>query len=198
MLLRDNYGKNRAYNNNIEQYLINQRQTAQRAPRTRVNQFIRAEQIRVIGPEGENFDVLPLSEALKKASDLGMDLIEISANTNPPIAKIMDYGRFKYLESKKAKAAKAKAHNVETKSIQVKIGTGDHDLELKAKKISDWIKEGHRVKIDLFLKGRSKYMDFAFLRERLDRVMKLISVDHKIAEPTKKSLKGITVVVEKQ
>ena len=77
------------------------------------------------------------------------------------------------------------------------MGTGEHDLNLKAKKASEWLKEGHRVRIDLFLPGRAKYMDEAFLKERLDRVFKLITEDFKIAEAPKKGPKGLTSVIER-
>lgn len=153
--------------------------------------------MRLIGPEGENFGVVSTKEALAKAQEMDMDLIEISPNTNPPIAKIMDYGKFLYTESKKQKSIKTKAKTVEVKSLQVKVGTGDHDLGLKAKKASEWLKEGHRVKIDLFLPGRTKYMNEAFLRERLNRVFKLITEDFKISEEPKRGPKGLTSVIER-
>lgn len=165
--------------------------------RTRINHQIRASELRVIGENGENLGVLPLSNALQMAETAGLDLIEISPNANPPIAKIADYGRFQYAENKKQKAAKAKAHTIELKTLQVKIGTGDHDLALKAKKASEWLREGHRIKIDLFLPGRSKYMNRDFLQERLDRVLILISEPYKIAEKPQKSPKGLTIIVEK-
>jgi translation initiation factor IF-3 len=125
-------------------------------------------------------------------------LIEISPNSNPPIVKIMDYGKFLYEEKKKQKEAKSKAHTTETKIIQVKMNTGEHDLELKAKNISKWIKEGNRIKLDLFLKGREKYMDKAFLKERLERILRLVSEDYKVAEEPKKSPKGLSMVLEKK
>jgi len=135
---------------------------------------------------------------MEAAQAAGLDLIEISPNANPPVAKIMDYGKFQYDEKKKDRAARAKIQTVEIKNVQVKIGTGDHDLELKAKKASEWLAEGHRVKIDLFLTGRSKYMDFKFLKERMDRILRLISVEYKIADEPKKSLKGVTAIIEKK
>lgn len=164
----------------------------------RINHQIRAAELRVIGPVGENFGVISLKDALDKAIAAGLDLIEISPNAVPPIAKIMDYGKFQYDQNKKLKAAKAKAHVIEVKNVQVKIGTGEHDLELKAKKASEWLKEGHRIKIDLFLTGRSKYMEFNFLKERLERILKLITEEYTIAEAPKKALKGLTVIIEKK
>ncbi len=165
--------------------------------RTRINEAIRADELRVIGPEGENYGVISLDKALEKAREAELDLIEISPNAKPPVAKIMDYGKFVYAENKKKKDSKAKIQNVETKAIQITIGTGDHDLDLKAKKAGEWLREGHRIKIDLFLRGRAKYMDQKFLRERLERILNFIPESFKVAESPQKSPKGLTLVIEK-
>ena len=109
----------------------------------------------------------------------------------------MDYGKFRYAENKKLKVANTKARSVEIKNIQVKVGTGDHDLELKAKKASGWLKEGNRIKIDLFLPGRTKYMDMNFLKDRMERLLKLITEEYKIADEAKKSPKGLTIIIER-
>ncbi len=162
----------------------------------RINNFIRAENVRLIGPQGENFGVVATRDAVAKAQELGFDLVEISPNAVPPIAKIVDYGKFLYAENKKQKIIKAKTRTVEVKSLQIKVGTGEHDLNLKAKKASEWLKEGHRVKIDLFLPGRTKYMNESFLKERLERVFKLISENFKVAEEPKRSPKGLTAMIE--
>ena len=166
-------------------------------PRTKINHQIRAKELRVITDTGENFGVLSLSEALQKATELGLDLIEISPTAVPPVAKIMDYGKFQYQQSKKLKEAKTRSHVTETKSLQVKIGTSEHDLELKAKNASKWLKEGHRVKIDLFLVGRSKYTDMGFKKERLDRVLTLISEEYRLSGEPIKSPKGLSVTLER-
>jgi translation initiation factor IF-3 len=151
----------------------------------------------VIGPEGENFGVLPLSEAIARAQEAGLDLIEISPNAVPPVAKIMEYGKFQYEQSKKRREIKAKSHVTETKAVQVKIGTGDHDLNLKARKAAEWLAEGHRVRVDLFLWGRYKYMEFNFLKDRLEQFLKLIPQEYKLAEPIAKSLKGLSTTLER-
>ena len=168
------------------------------AIRVKINHQIRAQELRVITAEGENLGVLPMSKALEEARTRGLDLIEISPTAVPPIAKIMDYGKYLYDEKKKVKSARAKTVTTEVKTVQVKIGTGEHDLELKAKRVSEWLAEGNRVKIDLFLVGRSKYMDFNFLKERLERILKLITVDYKIAQDAVKGPKGLTIYVEKK
>jgi translation initiation factor IF-3 len=165
--------------------------------RTRINKAIRAPELRVIGPEGENLGTLSLADALKKSDELKLDLIEISPKAKPPVAKITDYGEWRYETKRKASKAKAKAHVTETKSVQVKIGTGDHDQQLKAKRAAEWLAEGHRVKVDLFLWGRYKYMDKEFLKERLERFLKIIPAEYKIADPIKKSPKGFTATLER-
>jgi translation initiation factor IF-3 len=165
--------------------------------KTRINHAIRATELRVVGPEGENLGILSLSEALAAAEARSLDLIEISPTATPPVAKIMDYGKYRYQTGRKAREIKAKSHVTETKSVQVKIGTGDHDQQLKAKRIAEWLDEGHRVKVDLFLWGRYKYMEEAFLKERLDRFLKIIPTDYKTADPVKKGPKGYTTTIER-
>ncbi len=164
--------------------------------RERINNQIRAKELRVIDSDNQNLGILSFEEALKIATERGLDLIEMSPNAVPPVAKIMDYGKYQYEASKKLKKAKG-AKPTETKSIQVKIGTGDHDLELKAKTASKWLKEGHRIKIELYLSGRSKYLDEKFLKGRLDRILHLITEDYKVSDPYKKGPKGLTTIIEK-
>lgn len=163
---------------------------------TRINERINSRELRVIGPQGENFGILSKTEALQKARELGLDLIEVSAGARPPVAKIADFGKYRYEEQKKEKQAK-KGHVSEVKNVQVKLGTGDHDLSLKAKKTSEWLAQGHRVKIDLFLPGRAKYLDEKFLKERIERMLKLVSVEYRVSDPAKKSPKGMTAIIEK-
>ena len=163
---------------------------------TRINHKIYARELRVIGSKGENLGVLTLSEALKAADNVGLDLIEISPTANPPVAKIADFGKWLYEENKKAKDSK-KSRPSEVKIVQVKLGTGNHDLMLKAKRASEWLAEGDRVRVDLFLPGRSKYMDEKFLKQRIERMLQLVSVDYKVAESAKKSPKGMSCLIEK-
>jgi translation initiation factor IF-3 len=166
--------------------------------RERINNQIRAKELRVLDSENKNLGILSIKDALELAQNQGLDLIEISPNSNPPIARIMDFGKYQYEANKKLKKAKSGAKPTETKSIQIKIGTGDHDLELKAKTASKWLKEGHRIKVELFLAGRAKYMDERFLKERLDRILHLITEDYKISDSYKKGPKGLTTTIERK
>ena len=166
--------------------------------RERINNQIRATELRVLDSENKNLGVLSIRDALELAQNQGLDLIEIAPNANPPLGKIMDFGKYKYEVNKKLKKQKGGAKNTETKGIQIKIGTGDHDLELKAKTASKWLKDGHRIKVELFLAGRAKYMDEKFLKERLDRVLHFITLDYKISDAYKRGPKGLTIMIEKK
>lgn len=166
--------------------------------KNRINNQIRTEEVRLIeGAEGMPTGVMKTADAIALAAEHGLDLIEITATANPPIAKIMDYGKFEYEQNKKLKEAKAKAHKTETKAIQIKVATGDNDLALKARKASEWLAEGHRVKVELYLVGRSKFTNDTFKKERLDRVLQLITENYKIAEAFKTSPRGVMVTIER-
>lgn len=165
--------------------------------RIRMNEGIRAREVRLISPEGANLGVVSTDEALARARDLGLDLIEISSQASPPVAKITDYGKFKYEQRKKEKEIRAKARVTETKVTQVKIGTSERDMHIKASKVAEWLREGNRVKVDLFLWGRYKTMEFSFLKDRLERFLTIIPEAYKVAEEIQKSPKGLSVVLER-
>lgn len=165
--------------------------------KARINAQIRAPELRVIGVEGENLGVIATSEALKIAQESELDLIEVSPNAKPPVAKIMDYGKFQYEQQKKEREVRAKSHVTETKAVQVEVGTGENDLLRKARQAAGWLKEGHRVRVELFLKGRYKYMDPNFLKERLKRFVLMVPEDYRIAEDIQKGPKGFNVILEK-
>ncbi len=167
------------------------------AEKIRINREIRAKELRVIGAEGENLGVLSLEDALLAAKTANLDLIEISPNAVPPVAKVTDYGKFEYERSKKERAARAKAKVSETKEVQIKVGTGDNDMRLKAKKAAQWLEEGHRVRAELFLKGRYKSMEEAFLKTRLEKFLVLIPYAYRVSEPITRSPKGFACIVER-
>lgn len=164
-----------------------------------MNESIRARELRVIDPEQGNLGVLSTEEAIKIARDQGLDLIEISSDTKPPIAKIMDYGQFQYEQKKKQKEIKAKQKvaSTEVKSIQVKIGTGENDMMVKARRASEWLAEGNRVKVELYLRGRSKFLQKDFLHERLKRLLDMLTEEYRLVDEIKKSPKGIMTTIER-
>lgn len=163
----------------------------------RINREIRAAELRVIGAEGENLGVLSIADALKAAEAATLDLIEISPNARPPVAKVMDYGKFQYELKKRESAARAKAKVSETKEVQIKVGTSENDMRLKARKAAEWLDEGHRVRAELFLKGRYKGMEEAFLKSRLEKFLLLIPYPYRIAEPVTRAPKGFAGIIER-
>lgn len=120
----------------------------------RTNRRIKAREVRVIGPEGEQLGVLPIDQALARAQELGMDLVEVSPMAKPPVCKIMDYGRFKYLEKKKQNEAKKKQVVVQLKEVKLRPRTEEHDYTTKMKKVREFLGEANKARITVMFRGR--------------------------------------------
>lgn len=120
----------------------------------RFNQYIQADQVRVIDENGENIGVLSTRAALDRARDAGLDLVEISPNVVPPVCKILDVGKFRYEAQKKANAARKTQKTQEIKEIKMRPNIDDHDYETKTKAIVKFITNGDKVKVTLRFKGR--------------------------------------------
>lgn len=150
----------------------------------------------LLGPEGGNFGTVSLAEALAKAKEADTDLIEISPNAIPPVCRIMDYGKYLYQLEKKSKDAK-KAATSEMKNVRIGIGTSQNDLERQAAQASKFLQEGHKVRIELALRGRAKYLPKDFHKERIERILHLIPEKHKIAEDLKRGPRGSYMVIER-
>jgi len=153
--------------------------------------------VRVLDENGKNVGLMKTADALKTAKEKELDLIEISPKAKPPIAKIMDFGKFLYQENKKQKEVFRKTVDIEMKSVRIHLGTSEHDLGLKAKKASQFLSEGHRLRLELFLKGREKYLDHEFLKGRLSRIVNLITEKYRILQDMKKGPRGLVMIVEK-
>lgn len=137
---------------------------------------------------------MPLAEALRLANEAGLDLIEISPTAKPPVAKITDRGKYFYAEEKKRRQAAKKQKDVEIKSVRIGIGTSLHDLEIRAKQADEFLTEGNKIKIDLHLRGREKYLDKKFLEGRIERVLNLISRPFE-KEEIKKGQRGLSLTL---
>ncbi|MBC9207040.1 translation initiation factor IF-3 [Roseomonas aerophila] len=120
----------------------------------RVNEDIRVPQVRLIDEEGEMIGVMSAREALLRAYDAGMDLLEISPNAVPPVCKITDYGKYKYEQQKKANEARKKQKIVEIKEIKVRPNIDDHDYDVKMRSAKSFLEEGDKVKVTLRFRGR--------------------------------------------
>jgi len=120
----------------------------------RTNRRIRARELRVIGPEGEQLGVIPLETALAKAAEFGLDLVEVSPMAKPPVCKIMDYGKFKYETKKKANEAKKKQTVVKLKEVKFRPKTEEHDYAFKVKAVRVFLEEGNKARITVMFRGR--------------------------------------------
>jgi translation initiation factor IF-3 len=120
----------------------------------RTNRRIRARELRVIGPEGEQLGVLQLEVALAKAAEFGLDLVEVSPMAKPPVCKIMDYGKFKYETKKKANEAKKKQTVVKLKEVKFRPKTEEHDYNFKVKAVREFLEEGNKARITVMFRGR--------------------------------------------
>jgi translation initiation factor IF-3 len=119
----------------------------------RINRQIKAQQVRLV-VEGQGARIISLQEALKLADEMGLDLVEISPNQDPPVCKIMDYGKWKFEQSKKKKEQQKKQHVIEVKELKLTPQISDHDYQIKLKKVLEFLQEGNKVKITLKFKGR--------------------------------------------
>lgn len=120
----------------------------------RCNRQIRSREVRVIGAEGQQVGILPTEEALALAAEQGLDLVEVAPNAEPPVCRVMDYGKYKYEQQKKQQEARKKQTVVQIKEIKVRPKTDDHDFETKVKHIRRFLDEGDRCKVTVFFRGR--------------------------------------------
>ncbi len=120
----------------------------------RRNEQIRAREVRLIGAEGEQLGLVPRNDAIAMAMEHGMDLVEVAANADPPVCRIMDYGKFKYEQQKKKQEAKKRQAVVNIKEIKIRPKTDEHDFATKVKHIRRFLEDGDRCKVTLFFRGR--------------------------------------------
>ncbi|NLA41009.1 MAG: translation initiation factor IF-3 [Smithella sp.] len=120
----------------------------------RINREIRATNVRVINEEGQPLGVIPLEEAMAHAERAGLDLVEVSANADPPVCKIMDYGKFRYKQSKKIHDARKTQTVIHVKEIRLRPKTESHDLQVKIKHIKKFLEQRDKVKISMMFRGR--------------------------------------------
>ncbi|MEI6803770.1 MAG: translation initiation factor IF-3 [Burkholderiales bacterium] len=146
----------------------------------RLNREIMAPEVRLSGPENEPLGVVSLMEALRMAGELDVDLVEIAATANPPVCRLMDYGKFKYQEQKKAAEAKAKQTVIDIKEIKFRPGTDDGDYNIKLRNIKRFLAEGDKCKITLRFRGREithQEIGMALLQRMRDDLGDLIVVE---------------------
>jgi translation initiation factor IF-3 len=137
----------------------------------RINRAIRVPEVRLIDEDGAQLGVVPTVQALEMARQRDLDLVEVAANAMPPVCKLLDYGRFKYEQTKKEREAKKHQHATELKELRLRPGTDDHDVDVRARSARRFIEEGHKVRLLVRFRGReAAHPEIA--RSQIDRIVK--------------------------
>ncbi|MBW2700876.1 MAG: translation initiation factor IF-3 [Deltaproteobacteria bacterium] len=133
---------------------FDRRSRGPKEPATKINRQIRARELRVIGDDGEQLGILSLNEAIELAENNGLDLVEVSSTSRPPVCRIMDYGKFKYNQKKKERSAKRHQASQQMKEVKLRPKTEEHDYNFKLKHITRFLMEGNKVKVTVRFRGR--------------------------------------------
>ena len=131
-----------------------QRPDNRRLPPVRINERIRVPEVRVIGEEGEQMGVMDVRDAIRSARERGLDLVEVAPNADPPVCRIIDFGKFQYEAKKKANEAKKKQVTITVKEVKFRPGTDVHDYEYRMKHAREWLGDGDKVKATIWFRGR--------------------------------------------
>ena len=154
-------------------------------PIARINHQIKARELRVINAQGEHLGVMSTSDALKLAEESDLDLVEISPSANPPVAKIINYDKYRYQVEKEEQQKRKSAKRIEVKNIRISVRIGQHDMETKARQADQFLTEGKKVKVEMLLRGREKAnIEYAF--GQLNKFLNLISAPREMEHPPKK------------
>ncbi|MDO8558045.1 MAG: translation initiation factor IF-3 [bacterium] len=160
------------------------------------NENIRAPEVRVISSDGKQIGVMPTAEGIRLAKEKGLDLIEIVPNAQPPVCKIMDFGKYLYQTAKEEHKRKAHAHEVEVRGMRIGVHISRHDLEVKAGKAKQFLEKGDKVKVDFMLRGREKaHPELA--KAKLKEFLDILPISIKIEQEPKRQPWGFTMIIGK-
>ena len=132
--------------------LLNRKGNAIERFQTRINEQIRISSVRVVAEDGEQLGIIPTEDALAKARDAGLDLVEVAPNEKPPVCRIMDYGKYKYQRSKKAQGGQT--HHTRTKELRLRPKTGQHDIDFKVRQARQFLQQKNKVQVSVVFRGR--------------------------------------------
>ena len=161
----------------------------------RINEKIRCSEVRLISAEGEQLGILSLVDALSQAKNEGLDLVEVAPNSDPPVCRVMDYGKFRYEASKKVQEARKKTKGGQMKEIKLRPHTADHDLGFKIENLKKFLEKKHRVKVSVFFRGREMAFMKAgddLLKRVAEEVIDIGSVDQ---PPSREARNRMTMVI---
>jgi len=160
----------------------------------RINEAIRAQELRVIGPDGDQIGILTRAEALLEAERQNLDLVEISPNANPPVVRIVDWGKYNYQKTKEMQRNRKHAKASEVKQMRLGLKIGTNDLEIKLRKIRSFLEEGHKVKIMAFFRGREMaHQELGY--QLLERIAQALSETAVVDQTPQLSGKNLSIVV---
>ena len=142
-------------------------------PRYRINQYIRLPELQLIDEQGKPLGVVPTAQALELAQERGLDLVEVNPTVRPPIAKLMDFGQFQYKQQKLIQAQRSKAKKIETKGVRLSFKIGQHDRDVRMRQAQKFLGEGHKVRLEMVLRGREKAFGEAVRQQLLQFVTEL-------------------------
>ncbi len=147
---------------------------------TRINEDITAAEVRVVGEDGEMKGVMSVAEGVKLAEEAGLDLVEVSPNANPPVCKILDYGKYKYEQQKKASEARKKQKTVDVKEVKIRPGIEEHDYNVKMRNARKFLENGDKVKVTMRFRGREmahQNIGMDLLKRMIDELADVGKVD---------------------
>ena len=163
-------------------------------PKVRVNDRIRAPQVRVISPDGEQLGILDVPTALQKAEEFGLDLVEVAPNSDPPVCRIMDYGKYRYEESKKEHERKKKQATINIKEVKLRQKTELHDLAIKVRKLKGFLAENCKVKVTIMFRGREiAHPEQA--RVLVDKLLEMVGEEAQVEQPAKFEGRNMTMIL---
>ena len=156
--------------------------------------MIRVKDVRVISSEGEQLGVMLVRDAIKQAEDQGLDLVEVAPTANPPVCRIMDFGKYKYEMAKKAAESKKHQTVIVVKEIKLRPRTDDHDVEFKTNNIKRFLAEGNKVKVTVMFRGR-EMAHTSYGRAVLDRILKDLEADAVVEQTIRMEGKNMTLML---
>ena len=160
----------------------------------RINEMIRVREVRLIDEEGNQLGIVPTPEALRMAKDKGLDLVEVSPNANPPVCKILDYGKYRFEQEKKLRDAKKNQKVLKLKEIRMQPKIGSGDLDTKAKHIQEFLDEGDKVKVTIRFRGRElAHTELGY--EVLNEVLKRLTSAYNIEKPAEMDGRNMSMTI---
>ncbi|MDX2776278.1 translation initiation factor IF-3 [Streptomyces caniscabiei] len=159
-----------------------------------MNEAIRSKELRVVGQSGEQLGIMSLAEALRIAEEAGVDLVEISPNADPPVAKVIDWGKYQYQKMKEQQKNRKASRQSELKQMRFGLKIGSGDLEIKLRKIRSFLAAGHKVRIQIFYRGREMaHKELGY--EMIDKIIALLDNDAVVEQKPQMAGRNLSIVI---